>query len=666
MKKLFLLTIFLNLSFVLTAQKEVYIPSSITNENMDLNDPNSQWCYCRSMETENIVVFWEPGFGGNPSTASGDYQVDVEELLAVAEESYAVYLDSLKFAVEGSSVTDDYKLMIFLVHSTEWAAYGSGEDNLVGTLRVNPAAARSNTVVAHEVGHCFQYITGCDTDGGYRYGYGPNGQGGNGFWEQAAQWQAFKVYPERQFSAGDFSNYIQNNHLHIFHEDVRYANYFILDYWTHKQGTDVAGRLWRESVEYEDPAQTYKRLNGLTQEAFNDEMYEHAARLTTWDIPHIRDQGQNYINSRDQVEMQLNEDDFWEIDSSVCIQNYGYNSIKLNAPFEETEVSVNFKGMAGAEAFNSINVDQGGWRYGFVALLEDGSRVYSDMATAHIENGTNPETTLSFTCPENCTNLWLVVSGAPQEYWKHPWDDNPDTDEQWPYQVQFENTNLLGVFDNSIHDDTLTYDISMDPASDYTPTTVGLNASRIGSAFSMSPDEIAAALGDEVAYVGMNPNGSQNPTSTANDPGHWYNDENQTVDWGDEAYVFSELNLSNMIADIGQYPDRCEEGDQFTIRQALVYTNSEGETAQVTLIFNISIGDDVITAMDESHKASLEIYPNPTSGRIFWKGEHEWKLLNARGNIISRGNGASANLSSYPEGIYFLQTEDRVLKVVKD
>ena len=37
-----------------------------------------------------------------------------------------------------------------------------------------------------------------------------------------------------------------------------------------------------------------------------------------------------------------------------------------------------------------------------------------------------------------------MVSGAPQEHWKHPWDDTTFNDEQWPYQVRFENTNLLG------------------------------------------------------------------------------------------------------------------------------------------------------------------------------------------------------------------------------
>ena len=444
MKRVFVCTILLSISLSLSAQKTVYIPRFITQAGMDLNSSSSQWCYARSRESENVVVFWEEGFGSDPSTSSGSYRVNMSTLLEVAEKSYSVYLDSLKFAIRGSSVTDQYKLMIFLLYSTEWAAYGSGQDDRVGSLHVNSAAANINTVVAHEMGHCFQYITGCDTDGGYRYGYGVNRSGGNGFWEQCANWMAFKVYPQQQFTANDFRNYIRYNHLHILHETPRYANYFLPDFWTYKHGKTFMGRLWRESRSPEDPVETYKRLNSLSQEQFNDEMYEHASRLTTWDLPDLKGYGERYIDNRAQVKMNITSEDYWLIDQSVCIENYGYNSIKLNAPSQETDVTVSFQGKAGASGFRVLNRDKGGWRYGFVALLRDGLRVYSDMGTAHVENGNNPEQSLTFRCPGNCSKLWLVVSGAPQEHWSHAWDDNDSNDEHWPYQVKFKNTNLLG------------------------------------------------------------------------------------------------------------------------------------------------------------------------------------------------------------------------------
>jgi hypothetical protein len=411
---------------------------------MDLTKSSSQWCNARSKESDNVAVFWESGFGSDPSSASGSYRVNMTTLLQTAEKAYAVYQDSLKFAIRGSSVADKNKLVIFLLYTTTWTANGSGEDEVVGTLRVDPAAANINVVVAHEMGHCFEYITGCDDDGGYRYGFGTNGQGGNGFWEQCANWMAFKVFPEREFTESDFGVYVKSNHLHILHETPRYANYFLPDYWTFKRGKPFMASLWRDSRSPEDPVETYKRLNSLSQPQFNDEMYEHASRLTTWDIPDIKSYGEKYIDNRPQVKMNATSDNFWLIDTSACIQNYGYNSIKLNAPSQAAGVSVRFMGKTGASGFRVIKTDKGGWRVGFVALLKDGTRKYGDVAAMDVQNGKNPDSSLAFSCPANCSKLWFVVSGAPQEHWRHPWDDNTANDEQWPYQVQFKNTNLLG------------------------------------------------------------------------------------------------------------------------------------------------------------------------------------------------------------------------------
>ena len=264
------------------------------------------------------------------------------------------------------------------------------------------------------------------------------------FGNNVRQWMSFKVYPEQQFTESDFGVYVKSNHLNILHETPRYANYFIMDYWTYKHDKTFMGKLWRDSRSPEDPVETYKRLNSITQVQFNDEIYEHASRLTTWDLPAIKSYGANYIDRRAQVKMSLTSDKYWLIDTSVCIENYGYNSIKLNAPAQATDVTVLFKGKVGASGFRVLKTDKGGWRYGFVALLKDGTRKYSEMGTANVVSGTNPDQSLTFSCPANCSKLWLVVSGAPQEHWRHAWDDNNTNDEHWPYQVQFANTNLLG------------------------------------------------------------------------------------------------------------------------------------------------------------------------------------------------------------------------------
>lgn len=126
-----------------------------------------------------------------------------------------------------------------------------------------------------------------------------------------------------------------------------------MDYWTFKHDQNFVGKLWRDARFPEDPIEAYKRINNLNQEEFNNEIYEHAARLTTWDLPKLIHYGKDQINIRAQVKMNLLSNNYWQIDSTICLENYGYNSIKLNAPNVETNVSVRFKGIAGAKGFRA-------------------------------------------------------------------------------------------------------------------------------------------------------------------------------------------------------------------------------------------------------------------------------------------------------------------------
>ena len=49
----------------------------------------------------------------------------------------------------------------------------------------------------------------------------------------------------------------------------------------------------------------------------------------------------------------------------------------------------------------------------------------------------------------NCKNLFFVVMGAPTQHWSHPWTSGKTSsewsqnEEQWPYEVKFENTKPL-------------------------------------------------------------------------------------------------------------------------------------------------------------------------------------------------------------------------------
>ena len=367
--------------YTLPTGKQIYIPNEL--QSNDFTKEESQWSYYRMDYSDNFIVFWEKGFGNNPATVTDQaLRVDIKDLLEKAELFYDVNVNKLKFIETGKSNTDKYRMMIFLKYQSEWLATGSGYDDVIGALWVNPSTCQPvGSTIAHEVGHSFQYQTYCDNPSsgcGWRYGFGENGEGGNCFWEQCAQWQAYQIYHEEQFANYYFNEYLTSFHKHPLHETPRYANYFIQDYWCMKHGVEFIGRLWREARKPEDPIEAYQRITGITQEEFNDEMFDVARRLVNWDIDGIREYGQDYVG-RQQCKLIASEGGYYAIDPTQCIENYGYNVICLNVPSAGTVISADFLGMEGADGYRKKNIDKAGWRYGFVAYLKNGTCVYSNV-----------------------------------------------------------------------------------------------------------------------------------------------------------------------------------------------------------------------------------------------------------------------------------------------
>jgi len=657
-----------------TGTKSIYIPSSFGN--MDLNNTTSQWCYSRSVQSEDFIVFWEAGYGANPKTTTNtNYRVDVDALLNIAETGFRMYRDSLKFITVGNSKTDSYKMIILLFYSTTWQASGSGVDNMIGLLNLSANGAQAlGVTVAHEVGHCFQYQVHCDGfSGGWMYGFGANGSGGNCWWEQCAQWQAFKVLPDEQFSNYQFPNYLGTAHKNILHETPRYANYFIQDYWTYLHGMDFIGRLWRDSKYPEDPVDAYKRITQVSQSQFNDEIYDCASRFVTWDIPALRERGKGYIDARESSPMKLTADsNYWMIDSSKCIENYGYNTVRLNVPDQGTPIKIHFEGKAGASGFRSVYKGYAGWRYGVVALTEDGKRFYSPVRSASYAS---PVDSLSFDCPDKCSRLWLVVTGAPALHWHHAWDDNDANDEQWPWQVKFENTNLYGIYkfspDNVPANVTLTQDLTLAPVTvntnPYPSTAIQPNWEGVCKAFCLNLQDIKAAYGSTIKYCAVNPNGGLNYTSTANAPGHWFNKTGYTTNWGNSSYVFSEFKQSSLTFNIGQYPNLCKNGDKITIRQALVYTPATGSPVKATFVFNISIATPTALQNIESDKLSALVKNTIVTDYLNLNVFCDKVIVrNLSGVIVKTGSNTNAVcLGNLAPGIYLVTAGNKTEKIIK-
>ena len=431
-------------------------PSTYSGTNYENANATQGYNFAHSLESEHFAVFWDVRYGSNPAYIKhpkGNDVANAYSVLDIAEKCWRTYVEQLGFLVPGQSTTDKYKIQLYIPYQSDWRADASGTDGQeasgtwgkTGIGHFNPwaACARGGHTIAHEVGHTFQYLVGADLGSSHGYGWGFNGDGWGdcGWWESCADWQAYKIFPDRQFTDGEyFEQHLDAHHLNLLHEDWRYACCYIQDWWCMKYGQDFIGRLWRASNKSEDPVQTYKRMNGLTQEQFCDEMMEGCMRMATWDIDGVRERARHRIGQHKKHLLTVDAANaIYQADSAHCIQNYGYAIINMIRPKAGTEVKAHFTGLTDAEGYHYVYPARAGWRYAFVALQNDGTRLYGEVKA-------DKEGTASLTIPDNCSRLFFVVMGAPTVHWQHPWDRSKDAstwkqnNEQWPYRVRFEQT----------------------------------------------------------------------------------------------------------------------------------------------------------------------------------------------------------------------------------
>lgn len=447
----------------ITLKKDRYLlkPQAYQNTDYTNEKATSGYNFAHHVESEHFAVFWDVRYGDNPRYIKHPNDGNVAnayDVLAIAEKCWDCYVNDLGFVVPGTSTTDRLKVQLYIPYQSEWRADASGswgQDingtwGLTGLGHFNPwaAVARGGHTVAHEVGHTFQYLVSADLgtdaasheDRGWRWGWG--GGNDNGWWESCADWQAYQIFPERQFTDGEyFEQHLNKHYLNMLHDDWRYACCYIHDWWAMKHGRRIIGGMWRESQRYEDPIQVYKRMNNLTQEQFNDELMEGYMRMATWDIDGVRERAKHRIGQHKKYIYKVTgQDNTYTTSPSTCIQNYGYHITNMIVPTAGTVVKANFTGLTDATGYRYVNIDKAGWRYGFVALQQDGTRTYGEVKK-------DKEGVAEITVPANCTNLFFVVMGAPTEHWSHPWTsgkastDWAQNDEQWPYKVKFENAN---------------------------------------------------------------------------------------------------------------------------------------------------------------------------------------------------------------------------------
>lgn len=429
-------------------------PNTYSGTNYENAQATQGYNFAHHVESEHFAVFWDARYGDNPKSIKHPNNGSVAnayDVLNIAEKCWDCYVTDLGFIVPGQSTTDRYKVQLYIPYQSEWRADASGDNGQepdgswqqTGLGHFNPwaATARGGHTVAHEVGHTFQFLVSADLGSGHGWRWGWGGGNDCSWWESCADWQAYQIFPTRQFTDGEyFEAHLNYHHLNLLHEDWRYENCFIHDWWAMKYGRSFIGRMWRETNYGEDPVETYIRMNNLTQEQFNDELMEGYMRMATWDIDGVRDRAKHRIGQHKTfLKTVSSAQAIYQADVAHCIQNYGYSIINMKVPAAGTVVKANFTGLTDASDYHIIYKERAGWRYAFVALQKDGTRTYGEVKR-------DKEGVAQLTVPQNCTNLFFVVMGAPTRHWQHPWtsgkasSDWSQNNEQWPWKVQFEET----------------------------------------------------------------------------------------------------------------------------------------------------------------------------------------------------------------------------------
>jgi len=440
--------------------------------SMDMFSESSKWSFHRYKQSEHFFVFWEQGFGSDPNSGSvpQHLRADLGDLLNKLEQFYTTNIEKAKFAIigQGKSYLDKYKMIVFLLYQDSWTITGSGYDDVIGALWLSPTTCQlGRSVIAHELAHSFQYQVYCDqiyqklTDSlsfssGFRYGQiGSNG--GNSFWQQSAQWQAFQDFPDEMFYGSTFGDWIINNHRHFEHETMRYASFWLIIYWVQNYGEPLVGNLWRNSKYPEDAIDAYMRLyKNDDYRILREELFDYAMKMATYDLEQLRLYSLEFVDQYYTIFYQNGE--YLQIAYKKCPGATGFNVIQLNVPDldGDRKVIIDFVGLQpGTELapedpgewmrengfggtvryYNNVNKGNVGWRYGFVTINSDDSRTYSEVFS-------KPRDSVQFEVPRNTRKLFFVVQGSPEKYIKTIWDDNETTDAQFPYKIKLTNTSV--------------------------------------------------------------------------------------------------------------------------------------------------------------------------------------------------------------------------------
>ena len=140
-----------------------------------------------------------------------------------------------------------------------------------------------------------------------------------------------------------------------------------------------------------------------------------------------------------------------------------------------------------------------------------------------------------------------------------------------------------------------TISVTLPIDDNYAPVTANFDVAEVASRLGLT-----AATVSQATFFALDAMGNVVTRSTAEGDGHWFGRSGDVVEWGENAYVFSEADVGAGTLAIGHYPNRVSNGESYGFTQGLTYN---GRT--VLFKVTVSITNDKGSAGSETTTALM-------------------------------------------------------------
>ena len=175
----------------------------------------------------------------------------------------------------------------------------------------------------------------------------------------------------------------------------------------------------------------------------------------------------------------------------------------------------------------------------------------------------------------------------------------------------------------------IAFDVALKLDNNYGYASLDLKGDDVAKALGLSKSEIAS----KVKFYGVEPDGTLNNRTTGEGTGHWFDADGKIVAWDPNgtSMIYSNVDLTTMTTKIGHMPNKVAIGDNYTVKQAIVYGSN-----QVTFEITVAIVGNT-TKIANIRKAS-----HGTPGSV---------IFNVLGKPVGQRT-ASGALPDLPKGAY--------------